>query len=84
MVDVTIARPASDSPRDPEAKRLVGLASWQVDIVELRVAGGVASAELLLDVHAERVMIDVERLRQLVDALHAIRVALEPASGPYR
>jgi hypothetical protein len=83
-VDVAVSRPASDTPTDLEAKRLVGLGSWQADTVELRVAGGIASADLLLDEHLERAVIDFERVRRLVETLHAIRVALEPSSGPYR
>src|SRR5690606_27861328 len=82
-VDVAVPHPANGDARDAETKRLLGLATWHPDIAELRVTGGIATAELLLD-DAPRVAIDVGRLRELVDALHAIRGALDPSIGPYR
>jgi hypothetical protein len=79
-----LAHPAADVADAPSARQLVDLlAGWPDDRFDLRVADGVASARLRLG-PGERPVADAARVRELVAALYAVRVALDPGRGPYR
>lgn len=75
-VAIAVARPASEVVTDPSTKRLVSVHPWSPDVIDLRVVEGVASATLEA--------ISSHGARELVKALHRVRVALDPATGPYR
>jgi hypothetical protein len=79
-IDLSLPRPTLDVFGAPSANQLVELvAQWPEDIVELRVADGIASAHLQLPAAA-----DAARVRKLVAGLRAVLVALDPGRGPYR
>lgn len=82
-IAIALPRPASDVLVVIAAERLIDqVTRWPEDVVNLRVADGVASASLL--VSGERPTIDVARVRELVLALRAVLAALDPGGGPYR
>ncbi len=79
-IRLELARPAVDAAEAPSARPLVELlAGWPDDRIELRVADGVASALLRLPPGG-----DPAPVRELVAALRAVLIALEPGRGPYR
>ena len=83
-IRLALAHPALDVPDVPSARQLVDLlAGWPDDRFDLRVEDGVASALLRLP-PGEPPTADAARVRELVTALYAVRVALDPGHGPYR
>jgi hypothetical protein len=83
-IAIALPRPASDVLVVIAAERLIDqLTRWPEDLVNLRVADGVASASHVLSSEA-RPAIDVARVRELVHALRAVLAALDPGGGPYR
>jgi hypothetical protein len=77
-----LPQPGPDALGHPTAERLVPLlAAWPTDLVDLRIAGGTASATWRL---ADDRVGDAARVRGLVEALRAVLAALEPSAGPYR
>jgi len=79
---LTLARPATDVLGANVAERLVDqLTRWSPDIIELRVADGVAMAQLRL---AEGAPVDATRVRELVEGLLSVLATLDPGAGPYR
>jgi hypothetical protein len=84
QLDISLVRPAADVLRANAAERLVELVTrWPLDLVNLRVRDGVASAELVLP-EAARPVIEADRVRELVHALRGVLLALDPGAGPYR
>lgn len=84
QLDISLVRPAADVLQANAAERLVELVTrWPLDLANLRVRDGVASAELVLP-EAARPVVDAERVRELVHALRAVLLALDPGAGPYR
>jgi hypothetical protein len=57
--------------------------AWPADVVQLRIADGVASALWLLPDGA-RPAVDADRVHQLVGELATMLAALAPGAGPYR
>jgi len=83
-IQLALPRPAADVLAAPSASQLVELVTrWPDDVTELRVRDGVASARLQLPVGAPP-PVEAARARELVAALRAVLVALEPGRGPYR
>lgn len=81
---LALARPATDVADAPSARQLIDLlAGWPDDRLDLRVSDGVASARLQLPA-GDRPIAEAARVRDLVAALYAVRVALDPGRGPYR
>ena len=93
-VQLVLARPADQALALPSlggdvsgeiGERLTEqLAGWPADVIDLRVADGVASAILPLPADAARPRLDAARVRGLIEALRAVLVALEPGASPYR
>ncbi|MEO8703015.1 MAG: hypothetical protein ABI867_23415 [Kofleriaceae bacterium] len=81
---IALARPATDVLADPAHARIVErVAAWQPDVVDLLVSDGVASAAYVLPGHAPPV-VETSRIRELIEALRGVLVALDPGAGPYR
>ncbi|MDX2089628.1 MAG: hypothetical protein SFX73_17365 [Kofleriaceae bacterium] len=84
QLDISLVRPATDVLRANAAERLVEMVTrWPLDIANLRVRDGVASAELVL-LEAERPIVDPARVRELMHGLRGVLLALDPGAGPYR
>jgi hypothetical protein len=82
--ELALARPVADVADAPSARQLVDLvARWPDDWHDLHVADGVASARLRLPA-GDPPRADAARARELVAALRAVLVALDPGRGPYR
>ena len=79
-VAIAVARPATETTGDPATRRLLGLHAWSTDVEALRIADGVATATIVLS----EATITSERARELIKALHRVRTALDPETGPYR
>jgi hypothetical protein len=83
-IQLALPRPAADVLAAPSASQLVDLVTrWPDDVVELRVADGVASAQLRLPADPPPPA-DPARARELVAALRGVLIALDPGRGPYR
>jgi hypothetical protein len=77
-----LARPWQDAIADPSAQpALAELATWPKDIIELRVADGVALATWQL---GPTPVADASRIRALVLSLRTLLASLAPSAGPYR
>lgn len=82
--ELALPRPAADVSGAPSASQLVDLvARWPDDWLDLHVVDGVASALLRLPA-GDPPRADAARARELVAALRAVLVALDPGRGPYR
>jgi hypothetical protein len=76
-ITLSLPRPASDVLGEPDANALVeSVTRWPDDITDLRVHDGVASAACASH--------DAERIRELVEMLRGVLIALSPATTPYR
>jgi hypothetical protein len=83
-IELALAHPAADVLQAGAAERLVdSVTRWPLDVANLRVHDGVASAELVVPEGA-RPVIDAERVRALIEALRAVLATLDPGAGPYR
>ena len=83
-ITLSLPRPARDVLGNVGAEKIVDLVTrWSTEIVDLRVVDGVASAALAVPEGAAPA-IDATRVRELVEALRAVLVALDPGAGPYR
>jgi len=83
-IRLELPRPTADAVADPSASQLVDLVTrWPDDVVDLRVADGIASALLRLPA-GDRPVVDAARVRELVAGLRGVLVALDPGRGPYR
>jgi hypothetical protein len=83
-VHVALGKPALDATSEPErvAELVQAFArDWPADLTDLHVACGVASGSWKLPAGGP---IDVSRVRDLIDKLHALLAALSPGGGPYR
>jgi hypothetical protein len=81
-VELSLARPATDVLGANVAEGLVDqLTRWSPDVVELRVANGVAMAKWRMPTGAPAAAASV---RQLVEGLAAVLATLDPGAGPYR
>lgn len=81
-VAFALARPWQDAIADPAAQpALAELVTWPKDVVELRVADGVALATWQLGPDH---LADPARVRALVLSLRTLLAALAPSAGPYR
>jgi hypothetical protein len=81
-ISLELAAPAAQAATTPGASAIAAvIAGWRDDIVELRIADGVASAAWRLP--ADRI-VDATRVRELVAGLRAVLAALDPETGPYR
>ena len=80
-VSLSMPRPAADALAASTPESLVEkLTAWPPDFRDLHVADGVVSASLLLD----GATVDAARVRELVEALRAVLVAIDPGASPYR
>ena len=83
-IALSLARPAADVLAVSVPEGLVDqLTQWPPEIVELRVAEGVASASWRLP-GGEAPVVEARRVRELVEALRAVLATLDPGAGPYR
>jgi hypothetical protein len=81
QVTLSLPRPASDALAASTPENLVErLTAWPADFRDLHVSDGVVSASLLLETPA----VDAARVRELVEALRAVLVAIDPGASPYR
>jgi hypothetical protein len=81
---LALPHPAADVLADPLAEPLVeSVTRWPAEYRELRVTDGVAGASYGL-VAGEAIVVEAARVRELVEALRAVLVALDPGAGPYR
>jgi hypothetical protein len=81
-VELSLARPATDVLGANVAEGLVDqLTRWSPHVVELRVANGVAMAQLRLPTGAPA---DAAGVRALIEGLVAVLATLDPGAGPYR
>lgn len=82
-VDLSLANPARDVLGRNVAEALVDtLTRWPTDVVNLRVADGVAGATLA--VSGTPPTLDATRARELIEMLRNVLASLAPGAGPYR
>jgi hypothetical protein len=81
QLSFSMPRPAADALAANTPEALVSpLTAWPADFRDLHVHDGVVSASLVLD----KPHVDAARVRELVEALRTVLVAIDPASSPYR
>ena len=79
-VQLSMPRPAADALAASTPEALVErLTAWPADFRDLHVGDGVASASLAIEG-----AVDAARVRELVEALRAVLVAIDPGVSPYR
>jgi hypothetical protein len=83
-ITISLPRPARDVLGNVGAEKIVDMVTrWSTEIADLRVIDGVASAAFAVP-EGDAPVIDAARVRELVEALRAVLVALDPGTGPYR
>jgi hypothetical protein len=84
-IAISLAHPASDVLHaEPAIERLVErVSAWPPELVELRVTDGVASAAYVIPA-GDPPVVETSRVRELIEALRGVLVALDPGAGPYR
>jgi hypothetical protein len=80
-ITLSLPRPASDALATSTPEALVEkLTAWPADLRDLHISDGVVSASLLVT----GAKVDAARVRELVEALRAVLVAIDPGASPYR
>jgi hypothetical protein len=87
-ISVMLARPASDALGSTNLSEAVveQLTRWPTEIVDLKIAEGVATAELPIPDAAPNQLPEVSaaKVKELAQGLVAVLAAIDPGAGPYR